>query len=377
MAVSKVCSNCIMDTSDPTITFDGDGVCSYCRNFFNVIKPYWHADEEGLAKIAPLIDRIKKQGAKRDHDCLIGISGGLDSTYIAYSAVKRFGLRPLLFHVDAGWNTDVAVSNIQKLVDVLRLDLVTHVVNWEEMKDLQRAFFKSGVPAQDTPQDVAFFSALFNFANDHGFKYIITGGNHSTECIRECLDWTYFTTDLTQLRDIHKRFGEVPLRTFPLCDILKYKIYYRYIKGVRVVKLLDSQPYVKAAAMVELQNEIGWTPYQMKHYESRLSRFLESYWYPRKHGFDKRRAYFSSEVLSGQLDRAEALERIAVDELDEATMQDDFRYVASKLGWKEEELREIFNSPNKSFRDYRHKLKILRMGATLSSILGIERRVFK
>jgi asparagine synthetase B (glutamine-hydrolysing) len=164
-----------MDTSDPTITFDVDGVCSYCRNFFDVIKPNWHANEKGLAKIAPLIDRIKKQRAKRDHDCLIGVSGGLDSTYIAYSAVKRFGLRPLLFHVDAGWNTDAAVSNIQKLVDVLGLDLVTHVVNWQEMKDLQRAFFKSGVPAQDTPQDVAFFSALFNFANDHGFKYIIKG----------------------------------------------------------------------------------------------------------------------------------------------------------------------------------------------------------
>ena len=155
-----------------------------------------------------LLKKIKKDGQGRDHDCLIGISGGLDSSYVTYIAKEKFGLRPLLFHCDAGWNSDLGVSNIERIVDGLSLDLVTEVINWEEMKDLQRAFFKSQVPFVDTPQDLGLFSALYNFAAENKFKYVITGGNNSTECIRECIDWTYFSTDMRHVRHIHKLYGE-------------------------------------------------------------------------------------------------------------------------------------------------------------------------
>lgn len=366
-----------MDTSDTTLTFDERGWCNYCCNFHESIKPNWHPDARGTAEIAPTIDKIKREGKGREHDCLIGISGGLDSSYVTYVAKEKFGLRPLIFHCDAGWNSDLGVSNIQKMIDGLGLDLVTEVVNWEEMKDLQRAFFKSQIPSVDTPQDLALFSAIYNFAAKNGFKYVITGGNNSTECVRESLEWTYFSTDMRQVRDIHSRFGTRPLETFPICDIFKYKFYYRWVKGVRVIKLLDSVPFIKKEAIRELTDQFGWQPYPQKHYESRFTRFFESFWTPKKFGFDKRRAYLSSEILTEQLTREDALERIAKPELDEATMAQEFEYVATKLGWTVAEFQEIFSGENKTFRDYKNNLLMITLGAKAANLLGLDRRIFR
>lgn len=373
----QICSNCIMDTSDSTLTFDERGWCNYCRNFETNIRPNWHPGERGIAEITPLIEKIKREGAGREHDCLIGISGGLDSSYVAYVAKEKFGLRPLMFHCDAGWNSDLGVSNIQKIIDGLGLDLVTEVINWEEMKDLQRAFFLSQVPFVDTPQDLGLFSAIYNFAAQNGFKYVITGGNNSTECVRESIEWTYFSTDMRHVRDIHSRFGTRKLKTFPTCDILKYKTYYRYIKGIRVIKLLDSVPFVKKDAIKELGDRFGWQPYPQKHYESRFTRFYESFWTPKKFGYDKRRAYFSSEILSGQMTREEALDRISRPELDEETMGHEFEYVATKLGWSVDEFRSIFNGENKSFRDYKNNMFLITLGARIANFLGVDRRIFR
>lgn len=373
----QICSNCIMDTSDSTLTFDERGWCDYCRNFHESILPNWHPGERGIQEIMPTIEKIKREGAGRAHDCLIGISGGLDSSYVAYVAKEKFGLRPLMFHCDAGWNSDLGVSNIQKIIEGLNLDLVTEVINWEEMKDLQRAFFLSQVPFVDMAQDLALFSAIYNFAAKNGFKYVITGGNNSTECVRECIEWTYFSTDMRHVRDIHRRFGTRSLDTFPTCDILKYKFYYRWVKGVRVIKLLDSVPYIKKQAIQELKEKFGWQPYPQKHYESRFTRFYESYWTPKKFGYDKRRAYMSSEILTGQMTRDEALERISKPELDEETMAQEFEYVATKLGWTVDEFREIFNGKNKSFRDYKHKLFLITLGARIANLLGIDNRIFR
>jgi N-acetyl sugar amidotransferase len=306
-----ICSNCIMDTSDSNITFDSRGWCDYCNNYHASILPHWHPNERGERELTPVIDRIKRDGRGRDHDCLIGISGGVDSSYLTYLAKERLGLRPLLFHVDAGWNSQQAVNNIEKLVDGLGVDLHTEVVNWQEMRDLQLAFFKAGVPHLDTPQDHAFFAGLYNFAAKNGFKYILTGANYSTECVREPLEWHYHASDLRQLLDIHRRFGTRPLQTFPLADILKFKIYYRFVKGVRVVKPLNHFRYIKEEAMQELVDKFGWQKYAHKHYESRFTRFYESYWLPKKFGYDKRRAHFSSLILTGQLSRDGALERIS------------------------------------------------------------------
>jgi N-acetyl sugar amidotransferase len=373
----QICTNCIMDTSDSKITFDERGWCDYCRNFFANILPNWHPNEQGEELIRPLIEKIKRDGKGKEHDCLIGISGGMDSSYVTHVAVKKFGLRPLMFHCDTGWNSDLGVSNIQKIVEGLGLDLVTEVVNWEEMKDLQLAFFKSQVPFVDTPQDLALFSAIYNFAAKNKFRYVITGGNNSTECVRESLEWTYFSTDMRQVRDIHKKFGTRPLDTFPTCDILKYKLVYRWIHGVQVIKLLDSVPYIKREAIEELRQSYGWLPYPQKHYESRFTRFFESYWAPKKFGYDKRRAYLSSEILTKQWTRAEALKKVAKPELDEETMAGEFAYVAKKLGLTLDEFQDIFRGENRTFRDYKNNLFLIQLGAVASRMLGLENRIFR
>ena len=195
--------------------------------------------------------------------------------------------------------------------------------------------------------------------------------------VRESVDWTYFSTDMRYVRDIHGKFGERELNTFPICDIFKYKFYYRFVKGVRVIKLLDFYPFIKKDAIDELTNLFGWQPYQMKHYESRFTKFFESYWTPKKHGYDKRRVYFSSEILTGQMSRDDALARLSSPELSEKEMMKDFSYVAKKLDWTDLELRDIFNAPNKSFRDYKNNFFWLVLGARIANFLGIDRRVFK
>ena len=231
------------------------------------------------------------------------------------------GLRPLLFHVDAGWNTDKAVGNIEKLCNGLKLDLYTEVINWEEMKDLQIAFLKSQIADQDLPQDYAFFSALYKFARKNKIKYVLTGSNFSTECCREPEEWGGFPgIDTTLVNDIHSKFGKIPLNSFPLVDIFTYKLYYKYILGMQVFKPLNLVPYLKLDAEKLLNDKFGWESFQHKHHESRFTRFYEDYWLPRKFGYDKRRAHFSSLILTGQMTRDEALKRISKPEL-----SDDFQ----------------------------------------------------
>jgi N-acetyl sugar amidotransferase len=372
-----ICTNCIMDTSDSNITFDGRGWCDYCNNFHQNILPNWHPDERGEQEILRVVEAIKRAGKGRDHDCILGISGGVDSSYLAYLAKERFGLRPLVFHVDAGWNSQQAVHNIERVVDGLGLDLHTEVVDWSEMKDLQLAFFKAQVPHIDTPQDHAFIAALYNFAAKHGVKYILNGGNYSTECVREPLEWHYHASDLRQLRDIHRHFGTRPLRTFPQSDIFTYKLYYRFIKGVRVVRPLNYVPYVKETAIQELVARFGWQRYAHKHYESRFTRFYEGYWMPKKFGYDVRRAHFSSLILTNQMTRDQALERVSRPEYDESTIAEDFEYVATKLDISDAELRELMNGPNKTYRDYRSAMPMITLGTHVLRAFGVQRAIIR
>lgn len=372
-----ICSNCIMDTSDSNITFDARGWCDYCNNYHANILPHWHPDERGERELAPVIERIKQDGRGKDHDCLIGISGGVDSSYLTYLAKVKFGLRPLLFHVDAGWNSQQAVNNIEKLVDGLGVDLHTEVVDWQEMKDLQLAFFKAGVAHLDTPQDHAFFAGLYNFAAKNGFKYILTGANYSTECVREPLEWHYHASDLRQMLDIHRRFGTRPLKTFPMADIAKFKIYYRFVKGIRVVKPLNHVHYIKEEAMNELVEKYGWQKYAHKHYESRFTRFYEGYWLPKKFGYDKRRAHFSSLILTGQLTREQALEKIALPAYDPETVAQDFEYIATKLGVTVAELQAMMDAPNRSYRDYKNAMSFIELGTKVLRAMGVQRAIIR
>lgn len=374
----KICNKTIMDTSDPRIVFDLNGTSDYYYNYVNSILPAWHVDEIGFNKLMTIADKIKKEGKGKDFDCIIGLSGGLDSSYVAYVAKEVMGLRPLLFHVDAGWNTDRAVGNIEKLCNGLGLDLFTEVINWEEMKDLQVAFLKSQIADQDLPQDYAFFSALYLFARRHKIKYVLTGGNYSTECCREPEEWGGFPgLDTILVKDIHSKFGKRPLKSFPLVDIFTYKIYYRYVLGMQVFKPLNLVPYIKKEAEQLLIDRFGWEPFQHKHHESRFTRFYEDFWLPRKFGFEKRRAHFSSLILTGQMTREEALERISRPELPEEFLQKEFDYVADKLDLSRAELQEIFDGENKTFRDYKNKIKLIGFGAQVMQKLGLEKRLFR
>lgn len=373
----QICANCIMDTSDSGIAFDERGWCDYCNNYHDNIVPNWHPDERGEREIMAQVEQIKRDGKGRDHDCLIGLSGGVDSSYVTYIAKEKFGLRPLLYHVDAGWNSQQAVNNIEKLVDGLDLDLFTEVVDWPEMRDLQLAFFKANVPHLDTPQDHAFFAGLYNFAAKNNVKYILTGANYSTECVREPLEWHYHASDLRQLKDIHRRFGTRPLKKFPLAGIFRFKIWYRFAKGVRVVKPLNSIPFHKEEAMQELVDKFGWQKYAHKHYESRFTRFYESYWLPTKFGYDKRRAHFSSLILTGQLSREDALAKIAVPAYDPETIAEDFEYIATKLGITVEELRAFHGGPKKTFRDYKNDMALMDLGAKVLRAAGIQRAIIR
>jgi len=373
----RICANCVMDTSDSGIVFDARGWCDYCRNFYDKIEPHWHRGERGQAELQEIANKIRAAGKGRSHDCIIGVSGGVDSSYVTFVAKEKLGLRPLLFHVDAGWNSQQAVSNIEKLVDTLELDLYTEVVDWLEMKDLQLAFFRAQVPHLDTPQDHAIFAALYNFAAKNDFKYVITGANYSTECVREPLEWHYHASDLTQIRDIHRRFGTRPLKTFPVADILKFKVYYRFIKGTRVIKPLNYIPYFKEPAMQELTDRCGWQKYAHKHYESRFTRFYESYWLPVKFGYDKRRAHFSSLILTKQMTREEALERIAQPAYDEETIAQDFEYVATKLDLTVAELKQLLEGSNRSYRDYRNSMGLIEFGTKVLRATGEQRAIIR
>ncbi|UDM62775.1 N-acetyl sugar amidotransferase [Pseudoalteromonas piscicida] len=374
----QICNSCIMDTTDPNIAFDSQGKCSYCHNFESIIKPNWEASLSSSSQLKQLEEVIKKDGQGKEFDCIIGLSGGLDSSYTAYVAKKKMGLRPLLVHVDAGWNTDQAVGNIEKLVDGLGVDLYTEVVNWDEMKRLQVAFLKSGIPDQDLVQDAAFFSGLYKFARKHNVKHILTGSNFSTECCREPEEWGgYLGIDKFLFGDIWNKFGKGELNSFPLIDILKYKVLYQKFMGMKVHHPLNLVSYTKKQAEDELEKEFGWQRFKHKHHESRFTRFYEDFWLPRRFGFEKRRAHFSSLIMTGQMDRQDAITRISKPEMDEHFLEQEFEYTAHKLDLSVEQLQAIFELPKKTYRDYKNKRWLIGFGANFLRWIGLEKRYFR
>lgn len=372
----KICTRCVMDSSDPDIRFDARGVCSHCENFDQEIKPSWIGGCDNNKSLIEMGEEIKARNKDKDFDCIIGLSGGLDSSYAAYIAVEKMGLRPLLFHVDAGWNTDQAVSNIEKLVDGLGLDLYTNVVNWQSVKRMQVAFLRSGISDQDLVQDAAFFSGLYQFAREYKVKDIITGSNFSTECCREPEAWGgYLGIDKMLFSDIWSKFGDGESNhDFPLVDIMVYKFWYQKILGMRVHYPLNLASYLKSDAEDELEKKFGWQRFQHKHHESRFTRFYEDYWLPERFGFEKRRAHFSSLIMTNQMDRAEALERLSRSEMDSHFLQQEFKYVANKLELSAEELSGLFEQPIKTFENYRNKRWLIRKAATVMRFIGLEKR---
>lgn len=367
------CTQCVMDTTDSKISFDEHGVCDHCRNFEKRIKPYWKPKENDFEGLEKLAQEIRKAGKGSDHDCILGLSGGADSSYLAYIAKEVMHLRPLVFVVDTGWNLNVAVENIEKIVKGLDLDMYTEVVNWKEMADFQLSMFKASISSQDFPQDHAIFAGLYNYATKHHIKYVLTGSNSATEFIRPPLEWLYMN-DLRMALDIHKKFGKVELKTFPLCSIWKYRIWYRYFLGMKRRFPLDYVVYDKAEAEELLHEKFGWTKYANKHYENVFTRFFEGYYLPHKFGYDTRKNVLSNEILVGTMTRDEALKILEQPPYDPEQAELDKAYVAKKLGITTEEFDEIINQPNKTPADYKNSMWLLKASVALSRLLGIENR---
>jgi N-acetyl sugar amidotransferase len=362
-----------MDTTDSKITFDERGVCDHCNTYYKDILPRWHTDKRGEEALWEIIYKIKKEGKGKDFDCIMGMSGGIDSSYLLYVMKEKYGLRPLVFHVDAGWNTQLAVNNIERLIDKLGLDLYTHVIDWEEIKDLQLAYFKSGVPHIDVPQDHAFFATMYKFASKHKIKYILTGGNYSTECVRNPLEWMYYQSDSIQLKDIHRKFGQATLKSYPVTNILWHKVYLPYVKGIKLIRPLDFIPYHKEEAMQLLVDKFGYQKYPQKHFESRFTRFYESYWLPKRFCYDTRKVQYSSLILTGQMTREEALERLKLPAYNEETIHQEFEYIANKLGISVDELQSYMDAPKKTYKDYKSQETIYNIGAKVMRVLGLEK----
>jgi len=356
----QVCTRCIMDTTDPEIVFDDEGVCSHCNYFEQKIRPAWPSPEDGRKKLEEMIRTVKAYGNGKRYDCIIGLSGGVDSSYIAVK-VAEWGLRPLVVHVDAGWNSELAVMNIEQICRRLGFDLVTHVVNWEEMKDMQIAFLRSNLANQDVPQDHAFFAALYGYAIKSGIKYVISGSNFATESILP-VSWGYEAMDATHVKAIHSRFGSRSRGDFPVISFFNHFVKYPMILKMEVLAPLNYIPYSKEDAIRILEKDYGWRYYGGKHYESRWTRFFQAYYLPYKFGYDKRKAHLSSLVLSGQLSRERALEALKVPLYDEKLLIEDKAFIAKKLGFSLEQLEDLINQPlhhYSEFPNHQRKKQIL------------------
>lgn len=374
---SKICTNCVMDTSDPNIKFDENGVCERCNQYYTQILPSWNNGIGHTEELKDIIDKIKAEGVGKPYDCLLGFSGGFDSSYLLHFAVKELGLRPLVFHVDAGWNTKFAEENIRKMVQKLGVDLKIETINWDEVRDMQLAFFKSGVPHLDIPQDHAFVAVLDDYAKKYNIKYILNGGNISTEVVVNPNAWGYWGTDLKQIKDITSQFGTIQLKTYPFTNVIRRKIYMPYIKGIKVVKLLNLVPYIKMDAENLLIKEYDWTPYPQKHFESIMTKFIEGYWLPKRFGYDVRRPQFSSLILTGQMTREEALERLKNNPLSDKESEELFKQVASMLEITTDELTVYLNMPLKTYKDYKHQDYLFDLGAKIMYWLKLDKLIRK
>lgn len=370
----QICTKTVMDTSDPGIRFDNDGVSNHYWDFEKNVKSRWLSGANGYALLEQQVNAIKKSGKGRDFDCIMGLSGGADSSYMLHKMVTLFGLRPLVFHVDGGWNSEIATSNINRLIEKLGLDLFTEVINWDEMRDFQLAMFKSGVPHLDIPQDMAFTGVLYKFAEKHGIKYILNGGNISTECVQRPLDIIYWGTDMTQVKDIIKHYGTVQMDSYPFTSVFYHKLYLRYLRGIKVIKPLNFLQYKKQEAMKEMELIYGWKPYPQKHFESRFTKFFEGYWLPSRFGFDMRRVDLSSLILTGQMTRNDALEILKNPPLDEDSIKNEFEYVANKLEITTNDLRQYHNMQKKFYWNYKNSGKIFQLGEWVLKNLAGSRR---
>jgi len=351
----KICSKCILDSTVPNIRFDEGGVCNYCK-IHEMLEKQYPLNEIGQRKFKQLIEKIRIDGKGKEYDCVVGVSGGLDSSYTLY-LTKKLGLRPLAIHLDNNWDSEIAINNIKKLCKKLNVDLRIIKVDWEEFKDLQLAFLKASTPDVEIPTDIAIQATLYKVAAEEGIRYVIDGHSFRTEGVAPLM-WMY--ADGRYIKSVYKRFGKnKKLQNYPNLTISKL-LYYVFVKKIRYISLLEYIDYRKEEARKILKEEIGWEDYGGKHYESVYTRFVQSYLLPKKFNIDKRKAYFSALIRSGQMTRDEALEKIKEPPISKEQAEKDKKYVLEKLGLTEEEFEEIMRLLPKTFLDYPTYYPIIR-----------------
>jgi N-acetyl sugar amidotransferase len=347
----QICTRCVMDTTDPRISFDADGVCSHCREFEEETRKGWFPNEEGKARLVQMIEQMRARGRDKEYDCILGLSGGIDSSYMALK-LKDWGLRPLVMHVDAGWNSELAVGNIEKIVKHCNYDLHTHVVDWEDMRDLQLAYLRAGISNQDVPQDHIFFSSLYHFAIGNDIQYILSGGNIATEGIMADGWHEGSAMDSINLKAIHRRFGERKLRSYKTISFGEYYVYYPLIKKMRTFRPLNFIPYNKKMAADELREAIGWRDYGRKHSESLFTKVFQNDYLVRKYGYDKRKPHLASLIVSGQMTRDEALTELDKPFYDPEEREVDLDFFCKKLRITRTDYEGFIDSPKGYYHDY-------------------------
>lgn len=345
----QVCTRCIMDTTDPQIVFDERGVCNHCRQYDERAILELRTPNEQHHRLDALVGDIKASGHGKEYDCILGVSGGVDSSYVAYLA-KQLGLRPLAVHFDNGWNSELAVDNIKRVLSSLDIDLYTYVVDWDEFRDLQMSFLKASVPNAEIPTDHAINALLWNHARKNHIKYILSGSNVKTEGIMP-LSWTYSSLDLYHIHSIQHRFGTKTLKTLPRLGLHQFA-YYVFVLRLRMVNLLDFFDYDKAEAIKTLEDKLGWRPYPEKHHESVWTRFYQGDYLVTKFGYDKRLPHLSTLIASEQISRQEALRRLGEDTYPDALRRQDHDFILKKFGLSKEEYEYLLKLPIKSHLDY-------------------------
>jgi N-acetyl sugar amidotransferase len=353
MSESRIrCEVCVMDTSDPGIQFFGKDGCNHCISMRKSMGVTWHLHSTNQEKLSELLERIKRSGRVKKYDCILGLSGGVDSSYLALKAYD-WGLRPLVIHVDAGWNSEVAVRNIQAILDYTGWDLHTEVIDWNEIRSLQLAFLRSGVANQDTPQDHAFFTVLNRKASEHKIKYILHGGNESTEGIFPS-KWQNPAMDSKLLNDVNKKFGNSKLKKYPTSSFFSFYFYYPYIRRIRSVRLLNLDMYNKYSALKELQERINYQSYSRKHGESVFTRFFQNFYFVQRYGIDKRIAHMSSMIISKQITRDEALLSLEEPLYNELELNRDLLFVCDKLQINSTELMYLIYEPKINLTEFKN-----------------------
>lgn len=368
----RICTRCLMDTTDPEIQFDEMGVCNHCHDYDRLISQRVLTGQAGLSYLETLVEQIKRDGVGKPYDCLMGVSGGVDSTYVAYVVKKKFGLRPLAIHMDNGWDSELAVKNIEETLKRLEIDLYTNVLNWEEFKDLQLAFLKASTPDSEIPSDHAIWAVIGDMAEKLKVRYILTGFNVRTETHLP-RTWSQGHFDWKYIQSVHKQFGRNKLKTFPHQGFVTY---YRRLLSLSRVDILNYLDYNKQEAMQLLENELGWRYYGGKHHESIYTRFYQGYILPAKFGYDKRRSHLSSQICSGELDRDAAIVELQRPAYAPSLQEDDREYVVKKLGLNDAEFDAIMKLPLKKFWDYPSYARIVE-GPLLKGIYNGLRNVYR